>query len=126
MDNIVGSWIYHACIPIVITINENSLICHRDIPVKKLFFLVCLHIPKKIIVISGFMININNAHTNNGRIFCICKFAKSTCDHNNTKNMTKKKSLSGLILLVISNLYAEFANVIPAIKAPISIPNPNR
>lgn len=47
------------------------------------------------------------------------------CDHSNTKNITMKKSLSDLILLLISNLYAELANVIPAIKAHISIPNHN-
>jgi hypothetical protein len=37
-----------------------------------------------------------------------------------------KKSLSGLILLVISNLYDELANVIHATNVPISIQNPIR
>ena len=36
-----------------------------------------------------------------------------------------KKSFSTFILLVISNLYGEEANVIHANKAPISIKNPS-
>ena len=73
----------------------------------------------------GLTTNTNPTKITNGRIV-LAIFPKLTCDPSNTKNMTMKKSLSGLILLVISNLYAEFANVIHAIKVPISIPNPSR
>lgn len=51
---------------------------------------------------------------------------KLTCEPNSTKKITIKKFLNGLILLVISNLYDEFAKVIHATNVPISIQNPNR
>jgi hypothetical protein len=51
---------------------------------------------------------------------------KTMRDHSNTKNMMIKKSLSGFTLLIISNLYADQANVIPAINAPISIEKPKK
>gem|GEM_PF-3410967 len=47
-----------------------------------------------------------------------------SCDQRNTKNNTIKKSLSGFILLLISNLYGSAANVNPANNAPISNENP--
>jgi len=105
---------------------ENSLICPKDIPVRKLFFLVCPKNHNTTMVIIGFMINTNMMNINNGRIIAIFVVQKFTCDHSNTKNITMKKSLSGLILLVISNLYDELAKVIPATNVPISIPNHNR
>lgn len=77
-------------------------------------------------VIIGFIISTNSTKISNGTSIEIFVVAKLTCDHNSTKNMTIKKSLSGLILLVISNLYDEFASVIHAISVPISIPNHNR
>lgn len=45
---------------------------------------------------------------------------------NNTKNITIKKSLNDLILLIISNLYDDVAKLIPARSVPISIPKPNK
>jgi len=126
MESIVGSVIYHEVIPIAMIRKENSLICPNDIQVRKLFFLVCPRNPSVIIVIIGLPISTKSEKiitgSNNAR-FVVQKF---TCDHNKTKNITMKKSLSGLILLVISNLYDEFASVIPAINVPISIPNPSR
>ena len=109
----------------VIRINENSLICPSDIHVRKLFFLVCPRNPRIIMVMIGLMISTNPMKMTTGRaMFPIC--SKLTCDPSNTKNMTMKKSLNGLILLVISNLYDEFAKVIHAINVPISMPNPSR
>ena len=46
------------------------------------------------------------------------------CVPNITKNNVMKKSLNGLILLLISNLYGKLANDNPAKNAPISIENP--
>lgn len=46
------------------------------------------------------------------------------CEPRNTKNSTIKKSLSGFILLLISNLYGRVANVNHANNAPISNENP--
>lgn len=77
-------------------------------------------------VTIGLTIKTNPENINNGFRADSVVSQKLTCDHNNTKNSTMKKSLSGLILLVISNLYEEFANVIHATNVPISIPNPNR
>jgi len=73
----------------------------------------------------GLTIKTNQENTNNGVRTDHVVVQKLTCDHNSTKNSTMKKSLNGLILLVISNLYEEFANVIPAINVPISIQNPS-
>lgn len=126
MERIVGSLIYHEVIPIVIIKKENSLICPNDIPARKLFFLVCQRNHNTTIVMIGFTISTNAAKINNGISVDIVVVQKLTCDPSKTKNMTIKKSLNGLILLVISNLYDEFANVIHAIKVPISIPNPSR
>jgi len=39
---------------IPIKIKENSLICPRDIPVKKLFFFVCPINQRRIVIINGF------------------------------------------------------------------------
>jgi hypothetical protein len=95
---------YQEVIPIVIIRKENSLICPRDIHVRKLFFLVCPKNHNTTIVMIGFIINTNIIKTNNGSIIARCVVPKFTCDHSSTKNITIKKSLSGLILLVISNL----------------------
>ncbi len=46
-----------------------------------------------------------------------------SCDHKNTKNTIIKKSLNGLILLLISYLYGNDANVSHAINAHISKEN---
>jgi hypothetical protein len=43
---------------------------------------------------------------------------------NETKNNVIKKSLNGLILPTIPELYGRFPRVIPAINAPIAIENP--
>lgn len=112
-------------IHIVMNKNENSLIWPNDHQVKKLFFLVC-HINHNIvIVISGFMTRANTVSITAGKITSwICQ--KSIWDHNNTKNITIKKSLKDLILLIISNLYVEVAKVIHAIKVPISTLNQRR
>ncbi|MEI6672625.1 MAG: hypothetical protein WCL02_04785 [bacterium] len=123
IESIVGSLIYHEVIPIVIMRNENSLICPNEIHVRKLFFLVCPRNQSIIMVMIGFIIKTKIINITSGIIIDIFVVAKFTCDHNNTKNITIKKSLNGFILLVISNLYDEFANVIPAINVPISIPN---
>jgi hypothetical protein len=48
---------------------------------------------------------------------------KLICDHRSTKNMTIKKSLNGLTLLVISYLKVELERHIPAISVPNSMPN---
>jgi hypothetical protein len=86
---------------------------------------VCHIIPNIVLTIIGFHINTNNDKTKTvGRYVIIHQ--KSKCDHNNTKNITMKKSFNDFILLIISNLYDEFANVIPAINVHISIPNPAR
>ena len=106
--------------------NENSLICPNDIHVRKLFFLTCHKNHNTTIVIIGLIINTNVTKTTNGSIIVPLVVQKFTCDHSNTKKITMKKSLSGLILLVISNLYDELAKVIHAINVPISIPNPIR
>jgi hypothetical protein len=126
IEIIVGSLIYHEVIPIATIRKENSLICPSDIQVRKLFFLVCQRNPSVIIVISGLPISTKTEKIITGIISVIFVVEKFTCDHNNTKNITIKKSLNGFILLVISNLYDEFAKVIPAINVPISIPNPSR
>jgi hypothetical protein len=126
IESIVGSLIYHEVIPIVIMRNENSLICPRDIPVRKLFFLVCHKNHRTIMVIIGLIISTNTIKIMSGNIIDMFVVQKFTCDPSNTKKITIKKSLSGLILLVISNLYDELANVIHAINVPISIPNHNR
>jgi hypothetical protein len=65
-DNIFGSLMYPEVIPIVIIKKENSLICHKDIPVKKLFFLVCHKNHNIIIVMIGFIINTKTVKINNG------------------------------------------------------------
>ena len=124
MESIVGSLIYHEVIPIVMIRNENSLICPSDIHVRKLFFLTCHKNHNTTMVMIGFIISTNATKMSNGSTIVLFVVQKFTCDHNNTKNITIKKSLSGLILLVISNLYDELANVIHAINVPISIPNP--
>jgi len=77
-------------------------------------------------VIIGLMTKTNSAKIINGSNIDILVVQKFTCDHNKTKKITIKKSLSGFILLVISNLYDEFARLIHAINVPISIPNPSR
>lgn len=123
MDSTVGSLIYHHVIPIAIMRKENSLICPNDIQVRKLFFLVCPRNPSTIIVMIGLIISINTTNTMSGSIIDRCVVQKFTCDPSKTKNITIKKSLNGLILLVISNLYDEFARVIHATSVPISIPN---
>ena len=105
---------------------ENSLICPSDIHVRKLFFLVWPRNPRIIIVMTGFTISTKSAKITNGISIGVVVVQKLTCDQSSTKKMTMKKSLSGLILLVISNLYDEFAKVIHAISVPISIPNPIR
>lgn len=74
----------------------------------------------------GLIINTKKIKITNGTIIFIVVAQKLTCDPKSTKKITIKKSLSGFILLVISNLYDELANVIHAINVPISIPNPNR
>ncbi len=74
----------------------------------------------------GFTIRTNTTKINNGINIDVVVVQKLTCDPSKTKNMTIKKSLNGLILLVISNLYDELAKVIHAIKVPISIQNPSR
>ena len=74
----------------------------------------------------GFTISTKITKINNGTNIDMVVVQKLTCDQSNTKKMTIKKSLNGLILLVISNLYDEFAKVIHAIKVPISIQNPSR
>jgi len=126
MERIVGSLIYHDVIPIVIIKKENSLICPKDIPARKLFFLVCQRNHNTTMVMIGFTISTNPAKINNGTNVDIVVVQKLTCDQSSTKKITIKKSLSGLILLVISNLYDEFAKVIHATNVPISIPNHNR
>lgn len=126
IERIVGSLIYHELMPIVIIKNENSLICPNDIQDKKLFFLVCPSNQSTIIVTIGLTIRTNPENINNGFKNDTVVSQKLTCDPNNTKKITIKKSLNGLILLVISNLYEEFAKVIPATNVPISIPNPSR
>lgn len=49
---------------------------------------------------------------------------RSSCDHNDTKNKTIKKSLNGLVLLAISNLYDKPDRLNQAINAQISNENP--
>lgn len=115
---------YHDATPIPIKRNENSLICPRDIHVRKLFFLVCPRNHSVIIITIGLIINTNTMNINSGREMLVI-FQKLTCDQSSTKNIMIKKSLSGFILLVISNLYDEFARVIHATKVPISTPNHN-
>ena len=126
IESNVGSLIYHEVIPIAINKKENSLICPIDIHVKKLFFLVCPRNPSTIMVMIGFRISTKTTKINSGTNIVIFVVAKFTCEPSSTKNITIKKSLSGLILLVISNLYDELAKVIHAIKVPISIQNPSR
>ena len=123
MESIVGSLIYHEVIHIVMMRNENSLICPSDIPVRKLFFLVCPRNPKITMVTIGLMTNTKAMKITSGSSIDILVVQKFTCDPNNTKKITIKKSLNGFILLVISNLYDELAKVIHAINVPISIPN---
>ena len=126
IESIVGSVIYHEVIHIPIIRKENSLICPSDIQVRKLFFLVCPRNQRVIMVIIGLPIRTKREKIITGIISLRFVVQKFTCDHSKTKNITIKKSLSGFILLVISNLYDEFAKVIPAISVPISIPNPSR
>lgn len=126
MESMVGSLIYPEVIPMAMIKNENSLICPNDIHVRKLFFLVCPRNPRTTMVMIGLIISTKNTNATRGNSIDIFVVQKLTCDHSNTKKITMKKSLSGLILLVISNLYDELANVIPAINVPISIPKPSR
>ena len=102
--------------------NENSLICPREEPARKLFFFVCPIMPKIIIVISGLMKRINKLNTIIMGI-SLAVHAKFTCDHNKTKYITIKKSLSDLTLLVISYLKLELDSAIPAMSVPNSIPS---
>jgi hypothetical protein len=83
---------------------ENSLICPIDIHVRKLFFLVCPINPSTIMVMIGFTIRTKTTKIRSGIIIDIFVVAKFTCDPRSTKKITIKKSLNGLILLVISNL----------------------
>lgn len=105
------------------SINENSLICatvnHTIIP----FFLLyhILHI--RTITINGFPINTNSEKIIIGIIY-IDTSENCNCEPRNTKNNTIKKSLSGFILLLISNLYGNDAKVNHARSAPISKENP--
>lgn len=115
--------IYPELIPIATKRKENSLICPNDIHVRKLFFFVCHKIHNVIIVIIGLIISTNATKITSGSAVI---FQKLTCDPSNTKKIIIKKSLNGLILLVISNLYGELAKLIHAINVPISIPNHNR
>ena len=55
IEAIFGSLIAHEAKPMVISRNENSLICPRLDQAKKLFFLVCHMIPRINIVIAGLM-----------------------------------------------------------------------
>lgn len=126
IESMFGSLIYHEVIPIVMIRKENSLIWPSDIHVRKLFFLVCPRNPRTIIVMIGLMTSTKSTKIRSGISVEIFVAQKFTCDPNSTKKMTMKKSLNGLILLVISNLYDELANVIHATNVPISIPNPSR
>ena len=117
---------YHQVIPIAIIKKENSLICPIDIHVRKLFFLVCPRNPSTIMVMIGLIINTKTINTKSGIIIDIFVVAKFTSDPRSTKKITIKKSLNGLILLVISNLYDELAKLIHAISVHISIPKPIR
>lgn len=126
IESVLASLIYQAEIPIVSIRNENSLICQSEIHVRKLFFLACPRNQRTIMVIIGFITETNITKIISGINIDKLVVAKFTWDQSNTKKITIKKSLSGFILLVISNLYEEFANVIHAINVPISIPNHNR
>jgi len=126
MDSSVGSLIYHEVMPIATSKKENSLICPIDIPVRKLFFLVCPRNPSTIIVMIGLTISTKTTKINSGTNIATFVVAKFTCEPSRTKKITIKKSLSGFILLVISNLYDEFAKLIHAIRVHISIPKPIR
>jgi hypothetical protein len=110
-------------IPIEINIKENSLIGISAIPVKKLFFLTCHINFRSHIVIVGFsMITKNNQAVTNHRLIVQLN---DRFDQRRTKYITMKKSLRTFILLVISNLYGDVANVIHANSAHISIQNHN-
>jgi hypothetical protein len=69
---------YQEVIPIVIIKKENSLICHNDIPAKKLFFLVCHKNHNIVIVIIGFIINTKKTKTSNGTSVAIVVVEKLT------------------------------------------------
>lgn len=126
MESIVGSFMYPDVIPIVTIKNENSLICPNDIQERKLFFLVCPSNQKITMVMTGLMISTKAENISKGTNIAELVSQKLTCEPNSTKKITIKKSLNGLILLVISNLYEEFAKVIHAINVPISIQNHSR
>ena len=74
----------------------------------------------------GLMMSTKATNIRSGISVEMCVVEKFTCDPKSTKKITIKKSLNGLILLVISNLYDELAKVIHATNVPISIPNPSR
>src|SRR5574344_1118561 len=103
IESIVGSFMYHAVIPIVTIRKENSLICPNADHVRKLFFIVCPSIDSIIMVMSGFMNKTKRENTIHGTIIAEVIFQKSTWDQSETKKITMKKSFNGLILLVISN-----------------------
>ena len=89
-------------IPIEIRINENSLIGISAIPAKKLFFFTCHISFNSHIVVIGLKTMTRNNPAIMNHIFII--HLNDKFDHNRTKYITIKKSLSTFILLVISNL----------------------
>ncbi len=106
-----------------IKIKENSLICATVNQTIIPFFLLYHIHPINTITINGFPTRTNREKTIIGTIYTDTS-ENCSCDHKNTKKRTIKKSLSGFILLLISNLYGSVAKVNQANNAPISNENP--
>ena len=100
--NKLGSFMIQLSIPIVIKMNENSLMGISAIPVKKLFLFTCHMSFRSHIVIIGLKTTTRNNPAAMNRRFI--DQLNDKFDHNRTKYITIKKSLSTFILLVISNL----------------------
>ena len=85
------------------TIKENSDICAKQVPAKKFVLLVYPNKAEKAITTVGFKDKTIAENINDGMIIDFI-FEKSALNPNIKKNITKKKSLSGLILELISGL----------------------
>ena len=105
-----------------IRINENSLICATVNHTIILFFFLYHKNHIKTITINGFQIRTNTEKIMIG-IRNEFMLPNDSWDHKNTKNTIIKKSLNGLILLLISYLYGNDAKVNHAINAQISSEN---
>jgi hypothetical protein len=110
--------------PKTTTINENSLICVSDIPVRKPALFLYPKAPIVTIMIIGLTMTMRAVNTIAGTSR-LAILAKTRFEPSEMKNIIKKKSRSGLVLAATWVLYGRGASETPARKAPISAENPS-